>query len=755
MDAPRTHAAVGFLLVAAWAAGVSAASAATLNVTVRDKDGVIPGALVRLSAGEADQGRRLLSNQQGVAHFTSLQAGRYELRASFPGFTDAVVPALALADDETRSLELTLAIAAVSATLTVETANRHEQLLLDVAAPVTLLERSQIEDAGARSARDVLIEQSGAGIQVNAGGGQGHLSINGIPNKGVLVLVNGRRYLGKDANGNLNLEELRLPGLERIEVVKGAGSALYGSDALGGVVNFITSRPADRGVTNSLAVSGGSHADYRVDDSFSWRGARGGAALAGGYRTYDGFDLEACTGAAATSGACRPNPQTIGQPPSTYWSASGTGDLEIGRRLVARFFGDYQLREVRGYYFSGATQLASTVYDSQRDLTRYLLSPELDLVLSPRTSFNLVYNHGRYERDETRVFSADGRIVPQAPWRERNQEAKLTARHSWPAFGRQHLLQGGYEFRRESLSRGSLAATEPDNPLGVADKERDIQVAWAQQELNLARRLSLSLGVRYDDYADFGSEWSPKAEAVVTLSERQRLRGSYGHGFRPPYFGELFLYTPPFFVGNADLVPEKSNGFTAGYTFSSGSAQVSLDGYHTQIRDGIVFFQLTPSSFTYRNLDRYNSRGANLAVSLTLPFGLSPSLSYAYNERETPEGAEVGGYPHHSLFVKLLWANPRLGLRANVRGQFNGRVPPGTDGTFQPAYQVWSAQLRKRVTGLGAHSLTAYAQVDNLFDEGDVFLANADGTPVQGQFQVWLAPRTFQAGLTIDLDFTH
>ena len=67
----------------------------------------------------------------------------------------------------------------------------------------------------------------------------------------MLVLVNGRRYLGKDANGNLNLEELRLPGIQRIEVVKGAGSALYGSDALGGVVNFITDEPTERGVTNT------------------------------------------------------------------------------------------------------------------------------------------------------------------------------------------------------------------------------------------------------------------------------------------------------------------------------------------------------------------------------------------------------------------------------------------------------------------------------------------------------------------------
>ena len=150
-----------------------------------------------------------------------------------------------------KSLELVLEIAQPSTTVTIETANRRDQLLLDVAEPVTLIDEAQIQDTGARSAKDVLVEQGGSGIQVNAGGGQGYLSINGIPNKGVLVLVNGRRYLGKDANGNLNLEELRLPGVQRIEVVKGAGSALYGSDALGGVVNFITETPDEKGVTTA------------------------------------------------------------------------------------------------------------------------------------------------------------------------------------------------------------------------------------------------------------------------------------------------------------------------------------------------------------------------------------------------------------------------------------------------------------------------------------------------------------------------
>jgi outer membrane receptor for ferrienterochelin and colicins len=733
------------LLLSALALPAGAADS-SLNVTVRDNYGVIPRATVRATSADTGGSHRATTDQTGVARFPALPAATYEVRAAFPGFADAAEPAVTLTEGATKELELVLGLAQLSTTITIETANRREQLLLDVAEPVTLIEKAQIEDTGARSAKDVLVEQSGSGIQVNAGGGQGYVSINGIPNKGVLVLVNGRRYLGKDANGNLNLEELRLPNIERIEVVKGAGSALYGSDALGGVVNFITDRPTERGVTNALTVSAGSYDDYRVDDSLSWQGSRGGVSLAGGYRTYDGFDLESCTGESAASGACRPNPQTIGQPPSTYWNASGTADLEITKKVVARFFGDYQLREVRDYYFSGATQLASTVYDSQRDLTRYTLSPEVDFLLSPRTSVNATYTYGKYLRDETRVFVSDGRTVPQPAWREWNQEAKLTGRHAWPAFGREHPLQGGYEYRNEKLQRGSLSVAEPG---------RDINVLWGQQELNVTSRLTLTAGLRYDDYSDFGDEWSPKGEAVFTLAPGHRLRGSYGHGFRPPYFGELYLDTPPFFVGNPDLVPEVSDGLTGGYTFAGRQAQVSVDGYYTKVKNGIVFFQLSPNRFTYQNIDRYSSKGVNLAASVNLRWGFTPSVAYAYNEREDPEGVEVGGYPNHSGFVKLLWANPRLGLRANLRGQINGDVPPGVDGTYQPSYDLWSAQVSKRFASLGAYGVDVYTQVDNIFDESDIFLANADGTPVQGQFQVWLAPRTFQVGVRVDMDWAE
>lgn len=706
---------------------------ARLIVTVQDSHGVIPGAAVTVVSDGASPTYDGITDAAGRHVFEALPPGTYHIVASFGGFADVRQDDLRLAGGEERSVNLTLTLVQFSSQVTVSTANRREQLLLDVAEPTVLFDSGQIADTAARTAKDLLIEQSGAGIQVNAGGGQGYLSLNGIPNSGVLVLIDGRRYLGKDANGNFNLEDLSLAGIERVEVVKGAGSALYGSDALGGVINFITRRSKQRGLSNTIDFSGGSYGDVRISDVSGWRSARGGLSGTLGYRTYDGFDLSEA------------NPQTIGQPESAWWNGGIAGDVRVTQKAMARVNADYSRRDIEKYFFSGATQLASTVYNSQRELTRVSVSPGLDYQFAPRTSVSVDYTHGRYRRDETRIFTVSGNIEPQALWREWNDEIKVVGRHTWSIQGRELPLQIGLERRQERLRRATLTVAEP---------ERDINIFWFQQEARVIPRLTVAGGARFDDYSDFGREWSPKASAVYALSERQRLHTSAGHGFRPPYFGELYLNTPPSFVGNPNLRPEIANTFNAGYSWSDSRIQVSGDYFQARVKDGIAF-DLSRQPFTYANFRAYTSKGTNLSASFTLPGSFTPSVSYTYNTREDDRGVEIGGYAKHATFVKLLWTQTQLGLRANLRGQILGRVPPSTDGTYQPGYEVWYAQLAKRLATRGGDAISVYVQVANLFDERDLFRRSASGDPIAGDFQVWIAPRTFLAGLTLDLDWTR
>jgi outer membrane receptor protein involved in Fe transport len=297
------------------------------------------------------------------------------------------------------------------------------------------------------------------------------------------------------------------------------------------------------------------------------------------------------------------------------------------------------------------------------------------------------------------------------------------------------------ELRHEKLRRGSLS---------VQDPSRDITTAWVQQEFRAGARLTLTGGFRYDDFSDFGSEWSPKVSATFELAPRQRVRASAGHGYRPPYFGELYLYTPPSFVGNPDLEPETANTYSAGYSWAASRFQISADYFHADVTNGITF-DLSQLPYTYANLRAYTSKGTNISGAVTLPGGFTPSASYTYTNREDSAGVKIGGVATHAGSVRLLWANERLGLRANIRGDFMGAQPPATDGTYQPAYQVWNSQVAVRILRRGANAVSLYAQVGNLFNEKDVFLYGADGQPIQGNFQAWIAPRTFLAGVTVDM----
>lgn len=705
-----------------------------LEVKVSDNWGILPGATVTATTRQTGVVRQGVTGADGRAVIEGVAPGTWDLTVSLTGFADGVLKGVVVAEGEAKSVTVTMTLVQFSTEVTVSTANRREEILLNVADPMTLIEKTAIEDVGARTAKDVLVEQTGAGVQVAAGGGQGHVSINGIPNSGVLVLIDGRRYLGKDANGNLNLEDIDLTGVERIEVVKGAGSALYGSDALGGVINIITKKGTLPGLTNSLSVNGGSYHDYRVGNTLGVRAGRGGLSASGGYRTYDGFDLDKGR-----------NLQTTGQPQSKFRTAALNGDVKIADFLLARFVGNYLRRNIDNYYFAGATQLASSVYNSVRKLTRYTLSPEVDFLPTPDTAVNFSYTHGHYERLESQLYQT--RSVVVAPWLEDNREFHATLRQAFSAFGQEHYLQAGYEFRRESLERASIVFPNT----GQRKATRDLNVGWIQQELSLSSRVKVTGGFRYDSYSDFGSQLNPKVSAVFSVDDRQRVRASYGKGFRAPLFGELYLNTPPFFVGNPDLKPERSDTVTAGYAFGGARLQASGDVFRAKVKDGITF-NLARLPYTYINLRSYTSTGFNGAVSVNLPLGFAPSVSYAYVRREDDAGARVGGLPEHSAILKLAWSNPRVGLRANLRGQFLGRAT-FDDQTSQPSYQVWHGQVNKKFITRGGTSFSVFAQVDNLFSEKDIFRRDAQGQPIQGDFQVWLAPRTFLAGVTFDVEW--
>jgi outer membrane receptor for ferrienterochelin and colicins len=721
------------LILALVAVPALAQQKSQLTVNVSERGGVVPRAVVTLVGPTEGEATRRVTDDGGRVIFGDLAPGTYKIKVNYVGFAPYAGDSFELAAGEQKTVDVVLTLAQFSGEITITTANRREELLRNVAEPTTLISAADIADTGGESAKEVLIEQAGSGVVVSPHGATNSVSINGLGGSAVLILVDGRRYLGRNSLGDVNLEDIDLSNVERVEIVKGAGSAMYGSDAMAGVINFITKKPTDFGVTNSLDLAYGSYSDARFSDTLGYRRGDFSGSLTASYRNFDGYDLNADTVV------------TEGEPASKRYVLSGNMEYRVTDRIRTRLFADYNFRDITEWWFAGATQMGP-MYNNLQELTRYSFSPEVDLDLAPSTSVNLLYNFGRYHRDETREYT-DGSTEVIDPWVETNNEFKATARHAWMLAGAEHYLQFGYEFRNERLERGSLTIPGTDSK----EADRDINVLWAQNEFNLFENFKFNVGFRYDDYSDFGNEFSPKLSAVYAITDENRVRFTYGHGFRAPMFGELYLDLGFFFKGNPDLQPETSDNFTFGLAHTSQYVIGSFDIFYNKIKDGIAF-DLSVFPYTYNNLENFAAKGFNSAVAIILPYGFTPEVSYTFVDRKDENGEKILGYPDHTAFFKLLWFKPQTGTRVNLRAQFIDKIPYD-DGTERPGYQVWYLKGSQKLFTTDTYTFGFFAQIDNLFDKSDVYTRDAMGNAIPGDFGLWLAPRTFRAGITIDMDW--
>lgn len=717
------------LLALVLATAAHAADTASLIVTVNDVDGIIPKASVVLSSEDNETIKRF-SNVNGEVVFESLPAGSYSILVSRKGY-EKFRETIELTPGESRELAVTLVMPQFSDSITITTANRREEVLKNVAEPVSVITRAEIETSGASNAKELLVDHVGAGVQVENGGGLGHVSINGVSQKGVLMLINGRRILGKNGNGEFSLDDLDINNIERVEVVKGAGSALYGSDAIAGVINLITREPESYGLTVDSRVSAGGNEDYQASSSIGYRSANTTASLTGSYRDYGGYDLLEDTKV------------TEGQPESEFYQAGADFEHSFNERLTLRGMFNYNQRNVDNFFREDFMR-GSGYFETNQEITRVTASPEIEYLLGDSTVINARYNYSDYYREEERTF---GTVVDeQQPWQEWVHEGQLTMRHLWNFGGNSQTLQLGYEYRDENMDRENVFQPGMDGNLA----SRDINVIWGQNEFAVTDAFTVTLGFRYDDYSDFGSEFSPKASAIFRIDESNRVRATYGHGFRAPNFGELYLDLGFFFKGNPDLQPEISDNFTVGWSHTSSRISGSIDYFYNALENGIIF-DLSSFPFSYINLDELTVQGFNADVAVKLPYGFVPSASYSYTRRENAEGEEIDNYPSHSATFKLTWNAPQYDLNASIRGIYNGEVTYN-NGSSRPSYNIWYLHAEKQVIRSESYGIGLFVNVDNLLDETDFFERDPSGTAIANELLLWFPRRTATIGLTIDFD---
>jgi vitamin B12 transporter len=474
-------------------------------------------------------------------------------------------------------------------------------------ASVTVVTREEIEERGARDVADVLREVPGLTVaRIGSSGHQTSLFTRGGNPAHTLVLWNGIE-INTPVFGGYDWGQFSTAGIEQIEIVRGPYSALYGSDAMAGVVNILTV-PATSGVRASIEAGGQGLLNARAEASH----IAGSLSLSGAFesRDDDGFADNDDFQQRAANVAVR-------------WTTASRLSLGITARYTTYDLG------IPTNLNSSLDQLVPSPVRRQDGMERQLAIPIAQTLGD--FSYELLLAENR--REDTLDDPQDSFGAYWQTTGVRTRRARLVTRTK-TSFG---TIVAGAE--HENTVVDDVTIYGPN----FLDKERQEQSLFIEDRWShsFARggRLELSGGARHDEYETFGSATSPRL-AAAWLQNGYKFHAAYGEAFRAPSVGEM--YSP--FGGNPDLLPERSRSIEAGIarSFTRGMASITL--FQDRYRDLI-----TNAGFVLANVGRARSRGAEVALQNNLTNSVDAGLTYTYLDTEQLDsGTELLRRPRHS-----------------------------------------------------------------------------------------------------------
>ena len=534
----------------------------------------------------------------------------------------------------------------------VVTGTRTEQNLSESPVPLLVIGRMQIERSGARDLAELL--QREGGVQVGQLAGRGStIEIQGLASEHVLILVDGRKVNGR-VNGGIDLARLRVASIERIEIVRGPSSALYGADALGGVVNVITRRDVGQG---QWRLRGDEHAN--ADASVRGGQELGPWAVQGsaGYSRQTAYDLD----------PSRPG-QDGQDSDAVYASATAERDISAGIWRTMALDWSWSLDDSERVEAGSGNALYNT--RKRIEDLRIGLAPTLAVGAS---ELSLQAHYARYHDQ----FLQQGLSGAQGLSDEETLDEQFAAGVQWDRQVAAHQLTGGFEYLFERLQADRI------NQRG----ERDRQSLYLQDQLRLwSHALTVVPGLRYDRDSEFGDQLSPKLALRWDIRANWMLRLGYGHGYRAPDFKQLLLRFDNPAVGyrvegNPELEPESSRGLNLSTTwYASDRASFQLGAFLNNVDNLIELIQTVdgqpdpddPVVFSYRNVSSARLSGADIQAQWQPSWRVAGSeplqfkLGYAYlHSRDKASGRSLSGRARHRINAAVYFdrGSYALGLR--------------------------------------------------------------------------------------------
>lgn len=590
----------------------------------------------------------------------------------------------------------------------VVTATRAPAPLNTLANAVSVLEGDDLSRAGIVSVADAI--RSLPGVAVVQGGSFGSVTslfLRGGQSDYVRVLVDGVPV--NLTGGYLDLANVSTLNVERVELVRGPSSVLYGSDAVSGVMQIFTRRFA--GPHTSLGYRAGTYGSADMDVELSAGTRAAGVSLALAQSSTDGIydfnnhyrnttaslglSLASAAGSSVTA-AIRYTDAVLHFPTDGLGTANDSNQFQTGRALTLSI-------------------------DATHALTPRLLA-----------QLALGYNESRGRTDDEPDNAAD--TAGLTTYHDRNTVSRRSAdlRFSWRASGTSTLTLGGAVESESDRDTNDYQFPPFGGGGGSMDTSRVNRALYAQAVTGWRERVFLQAGFRVDDNDKFGTFGTWRLGASVRVAGATRVRVNAGRAFKEPTFDQT--YSSGFTVGNPDLRPERALSWEAGIEQGIGArGSVSVSWFDQRFRDMIQFTSVAPGTPNYHNVAGANASGLEVEASARLAASLRITGQYTWlDTKVTDPGADSLTFapgrpllrrPEHSAAL-ILDVAPAGRVAAGARVAYVGRREDLDFTTFlisrvvMPAYgrvDVW-ASVALLGTGPAHTGLTLTARVDNVFD---------------------------------------
>ncbi|MCA9735121.1 TonB-dependent receptor [candidate division KSB1 bacterium] len=609
------------------------------------------------------------TNHLGEFSLTRIPPGHYNLKASFIGYESAEQINVEVLPGKNTLIDFHLRSSVIVMDEVVVTGSYVKHLLKDTPVITEVITEQKVADTGGSDLVDVIREQTGIEISYGIGRTQS-AQLQGLNDNHVLILVDGERITGK-VDGALDLGQIPIDQIKRIETVKGPMSSIYGSDALGGVINIITKSPIRAPlVTASVDMGTNGRQDYRLAMAKKWENIRGqdrslAIGLSGNWNKYFGVDYE-------LSDNFSELPEYDKKNSSLNLFYRHENHLEFD--LKSTFYKDKN-EWLAGDKFSLFTDISGNTKLGNTMRMKYSFTPRFAM----QASVN--YSGNEHTLDE---YGASGKLVKSdvsttSLLNYRFQTTVLPYKSSVLTLGAEQIID----------------AIESDR---IINREKDYttNVLFFEDEWILSS-LTLTLGGRYSDNSVYGSFFAPKVSMLYSLGDNLRLRGGYGRGFRQPSMKELyidFLSTVGYAVlGAPDLKPEKSNGYNLGVEYEANDVLwLRLNSFYNQVESLIDYYTWGVENgrtiFSYYNIYEAVTKGVEVDATLNLISGVTGEFGYSYTSAKNNNGIDLPYRVPHFFKWKLVYEPNFWGLRGNIRGRWFAEKPVLDDQVNKDIYSA-------------------------------------------------------------------